>query len=187
MSAKLFVLSSVAGGGKSTLIDRIREKHPEIAFSISCTTRPPRPGDQEGVTYFFLTNDAFERGIQEGEFLEWARVHDFYYGTPRKYIEECLSKDRSVIMDLDVQGAALVKEKLKEIAVTIFILPPSEDEWEKRLRGRGTDSEESITKRIRNGKQELARKDEFQYIIVNDDLEKAVARLEHILLSGSKL
>ncbi|TGK09862.1 guanylate kinase [Leptospira fletcheri] len=186
MSSKLFVLSSVAGGGKSTLIRLVREKHPQIAFSVSCTTRPPRPGDEEGVTYFFLTPEAFERGIRENEFLEWARVHDHYYGTPRKYVEECLASGRSVIMDLDVQGAALLKRKLGETVVTIFILPPSEEEWERRLRARGTDSEESITKRIRNGKQELSHRNEFDHVILNDDLDRTLSQLESILLSSEK-
>ncbi|MEI7011804.1 guanylate kinase [Leptospira licerasiae] len=175
------VLSSVAGGGKSTLIQMIRAKHPDLAFSVSCTTRPPRPGDKEGVTYFFLSKEEFESGIDKGEFLEWAKVHDNYYGTPVKFVNQCMSAGKSVIMDLDVQGAALVKQKLGKEAITIFILPPNEEEWEKRLRGRGTDSEESILKRIKNGKEELSHKDEFDHIIVNDTLEHALSRLEEIL------
>nr|WP_210412002.1 guanylate kinase [Leptospira licerasiae] len=180
-SPKLIVLSSVAGGGKSTLIQMIRAKHPDLAFSVSCTTRPPRPGDKEGVTYFFLSKEEFESGIDKGEFLEWAKVHDNYYGTPVKFVNQCMSAGKSVIMDLDVQGAALVKQKLGKEAITIFILPPNEEEWEKRLRGRGTDSEESILKRIKNGKEELSHKDEFDHIIVNDTLEHALSRLEEIL------
>lgn len=159
----------------------IRAKHPDLAFSVSCTTRPPRPGDKEGVTYFFLSKEEFESGIDKGEFLEWAKVHDNYYGTPVKFVNQCMSAGKSVIMDLDVQGAALVKQKLGKEAITIFILPPNEEEWEKRLRGRGTDSEESILKRIKNGKEELSHKDEFDHIIVNDTLEHALSRLEEIL------
>nr|WP_208728827.1 guanylate kinase [Leptospira selangorensis] len=180
-SPKLIVLSSVAGGGKSTLIQMIRAKHPDLAFSVSCTTRAPRPGDKEGVTYFFLNKEEFESGIDKGEFLEWAKVHDNYYGTPAIFVNQCMSAGKSVIMDLDVQGAAQVKQKLGKEAITIFILPPNEEEWEKRLRGRGTDSEESILKRIKNGKEELAHKDEFDHIIVNDKLEQALSRLEEIL------
>ncbi|WP_082760974.1 guanylate kinase [Leptospira alstonii] len=185
-SPKLFVLSSVAGGGKSTLIQKLREKHPEILFSVSCTTRAPRPGDKEGITYFFLTKEKFQKGISESAFLEWALVHDQYYGTPLKFIEEAFAKGSSVIMDIDVQGAKIIKEKLPEKIVTIFILPPNEIEWERRLRGRGTDSEESISKRIRNGKLELQRQDEFDYKIVNDDLERALQQLEEIIVSNSK-
>ncbi|WP_082294838.1 guanylate kinase [Leptospira santarosai] len=185
-SPKLFVLSSVAGGGKSTLIQKLREKHPDILFSISCTTRAPRPGDKEGITYFFLTKEEFEKGIEESVFLEWALVHDQYYGTPLKFIEEAFRNGSSVIMDIDVQGAKIIKEKLPEKIVTIFILPPNEKEWERRLRGRGTDSEESILKRIRNGKLELERQSEFDYKIVNDDLDLALADLEEIILTNSK-
>ncbi len=177
----MIVLSSVAGGGKSTLIQMIRAKHKELAFSVSCTTRAPRPGDKEGVTYFFLTKLQFEEGIANGDFLEWARVHDHYYGTPAVFVQNCLSSGKSVIMDLDVQGAAQVKRKLGDGVVTVFILPPNEEEWIKRLRGRGTDSEESILKRIQNGKEELARKGEFDHVIVNDKLETALENLEEIL------
>ncbi|TGM57856.1 guanylate kinase [Leptospira adleri] len=184
-SPKLFVLSSVAGGGKSTLIQKLREKHPEILFSISSTTRAPRPGDKEGVTYHFLSKEEFEKGISNSAFLEWAVVHDQYYGTPLKFIEEAFQKGASVIMDIDVQGAKIIKEKLPEKIVTIFILPPNEKEWERRLRGRGTDSEESILKRIKNGKLELERQDEFDFKIVNDDLEKALNELEKIVFSNS--
>ncbi|MDV6235216.1 guanylate kinase [Leptospira ellisii] len=180
------MLSSVAGGGKSTLIQKLRDKHPEILFSVSCTTRPPRPGDQEGVTYHFLTKEEFEKGISESAFLEWAVVHDQYYGTPSKFVEDAFAKGSSVIMDIDVQGAGIVRDKLPGRVVTIFILPPNEEEWERRLRGRGTDSEENILKRIRNGKLELSRRGEFDYQIVNDDLEGALRDLETIVLSGKK-
>lgn len=112
-------------------------------------------------------------------------MHDQYYGTPLKFIEEAFQKGASVIMDIDVQGAKIIKEKLPEKIVTIFILPPNEEEWERRLRGRGTDSEESILKRIKNGKLELERQNEFDFKIVNDDLEKALEELERIVLSNS--
>lgn len=155
-------------------------------FSISCTTRSPRPGDKEGVTYHFLSREEFEKGISESAFLEYAIVHDQYYGTPLKFIEDAFQKGASVIMDIDVQGAKIIKEKLPSKIVTIFILPPNEEEWEKRLRGRGTDSEENILKRIRNGKEELRRQDEFDFKIVNDDLETALKELEEIVFSKSK-
>lgn len=159
----------------------LRSKHPEIVFSISCTTRAPRPGDEEGVTYYFLSKEKFEEGIHNGDFLEWAKVHDNYYGTPKAFVQASLDSGRSVIMDLDVQGAEQVKKKLGEKAVTVFILPPNEDEWIRRLRGRGTDSEESIQKRIRNGKEELERRHEFDHILVNDTLDRTLQGLEAIL------
>ncbi|WP_426580456.1 guanylate kinase [Leptospira interrogans serovar Szwajizak] len=165
-------------------MQKIREKHPEILFSVSCTTRAPRPGDKEGITYFFLTKEEFEKGISESAFLEWALVHDQYYGTPLKFIEGAFQKGSSVIMDIDVQGAKIIKEKLPDKIVTIFILPPNEKEWEKRLRGRGTDSEENILKRIQNGKLELERQNEFDYKIVNDNLDRALAELENIILKN---
>lgn len=113
-------------------------------------------------------------------------VHDRYYGTPLKFIEEAFRNGSSVIMDIDVQGAKIIQEKMPDRIVTIFILPPNEKEWERRLRGRGTDSEESILKRIKNGKTELARQDEFDFKIVNDDLEKSLLELEKIVFSGGK-
>lgn len=137
------------------------------------------------MTYHFLSKEEFEKGISNSAFLEWAVVHDQYYGTPLKFIEEAFQKGASVIMDIDVQGAKIIKEKLPEKIVTIFILPPNEKEWERRLRGRGTDSEESILKRIKNGKLELERQDEFDFKIVNDDLEKALNELEKIVFSNS--
>ncbi|KYZ62148.1 guanylate kinase [Leptospira interrogans serovar Canicola] len=136
------------------------------------------------MTYFFLTKEEFEKGISESAFLEWALVHDQYYGTPLKFIEGAFQKGSSVIMDIDVQGAKIIKEKLPDKIVTIFILPPNEKEWEKRLRGRGTDSEENILKRIQNGKLELERQNEFDYKIVNDNLDRALAELENIILKS---
>ncbi|WP_246057350.1 guanylate kinase [Leptospira gomenensis] len=180
------MLSSVAGGGKSTLIQKLREKHPEILFSVSCTTRSPRPGDKEGITYHFLSKEEFEKGISESAFLEWALVHDQYYGTPAKFVEDAFSVGSSVIMDIDVQGAGIVRSKLPGKVVTIFILPPNDAEWERRLRGRGTDSEENIVKRIKNGKLELERQNEFDHKIVNDDLDTALETLEKIIFSNLK-
>lgn len=180
MNANLYIISSVAGGGKSTLISMLCEKYPDIEFSISCTTRAPRPGDVPGKTYHFLTVEDFQDRIQKGEFLEWANVHGNYYGTSKPFIEQSIEKGRSVLLDIDVQGAKLVKEKFPE-ANTIFILPPSEEVWIHRLRGRGTDSEEVIEKRIQNGRKELEESDWFDYKIINDSLETAFLELERIV------
>lgn len=178
--AELIVISSVAGGGKSTLIGKLLNEYPNLEFSISYTTRNPRAGDIPGKTYHFISKEEFEKKIQENEFLEWAEVHGNYYGTSKKFIENALQKGKSVILDIDVQGAKSVKKKFPQ-AKTIFILPPSEEIWIERLRGRGTDSEESIQKRIENGKKELLEKDWFEYQITNDNLETAFQELKNII------
>lgn len=178
----VFIISSVAGGGKSTLISRVVAKHPQIQFSVSYTTRLPREGDLPGKTYYFVTVEEFERKIRQGFFLEWAKVHDNYYGTPLQPVKDCLASGQIMLMDLDVQGADSIKQLLPDVK-TIFILPPSREIWEKRLRSRGTDSPEVIEKRIRNGEAELARAKDFDFQLVNDDLETAVADLEKILQS----
>lgn len=181
---KLFILSSVAGGGKSTLISLLLEKYPELEFSISCTTRPPRPGDVPGKTYHFLTVDDFLSRIDRGEFLEWAEVHGNYYGTSRLFIENSIQQGKTVLLDIDVQGAKIIKEKMPA-SRSIFILPPSEEVWIARLKNRGTDSPEVIERRIENGRKELMEKEKFNYQIVNDDLDRAFAELERIVISRS--
>jgi guanylate kinase len=182
MKGKVWILSSVAGGGKSTLIQKIMQKYPDTRFSVSCTTRPPRPGDVPGQSYHFLTIAEFEKKIAENEFLEYAKVHDNYYGTPKTFIEESVNLGKVVILDIDVQGAKSVKAKMND-ASTVFILPPSEEIWIQRLKGRGTDSEEVIEKRIRNGKKELQEADWYQHRIINDELDKAFQELETLLFS----
>jgi guanylate kinase len=177
---KCIILSSVAGGGKSTLISLLLERHPDLMFSISCTTRAPRPGDIPGVTYHFLSIPEFRSGIEANQFLEWAEVHGNYYGTSRIPIESAIRKGRTILLDIDVQGAKIVKEKLPE-AITVFIVPPSQEVWIQRLRGRGTDSPESIELRIKNGLKELESKDWFDFQIVNDNLEKAYTELERLI------
>lgn len=180
-SGKLFIISSVAGGGKSTLISMLLKKYPTLQFSISSTTRSPRLGDIPGTSYNFIDVPTFEDGIQKDEFLEWAKVHGNYYGTPRTFINSTRDQGKDVVLDIDVQGAKIIKEKISD-SVSIFILPPSEDVWIQRLKGRGSDSEESIQKRIINGKKELLEQDNFDYKIVNDDLESAFNQLEKIVI-----
>jgi len=180
--AGLNIISSVAGGGKSTLIELLLKNHPELEFSVSCTTRPPRPGDIPGKTYHFLTEAEFRGKIEKGEFLEWALVHGNYYGTSKTFIEQALRQGKSVILDIDVQGAKAVKQRFSD-AKTIFILPPSEEIWIRRLKERGTDSEEAIATRIANGRKELEEKDWFEYKIVNDNLEEAYQELTRIVFT----
>jgi guanylate kinase len=178
--SNLFIISSVAGGGKSTLISLLLDRHPNIVFSVSDTTRPIRPGDIPGVTYNFKTTEEFLAGIESSEYLEWALVHGNYYGTSKSFIESSLNSSKTVILDIDVQGAKIVKSKLPE-SKTIFIVPPSEEIWISRLKGRGTDSPESIEKRIANGKRELLEQDWFEYRIINDSIEESYQMLESIV------
>jgi guanylate kinase len=178
---KLFIISSVAGGGKSTIISKILSEHPDFFFSISCTTRAPRPGDEEGKTYYFLSVPQFKKKIEEGEFYEWAEVHGNFYGTPKTPILQALAENKRVILDLDVQGAKSVKT-IRPDSITIFIEPPSREIWIERLIRRGTDSQSSIEKRIQNGFKELDEAHTFDYIVVNDILEDAVQRVKDILL-----
>ncbi|WP_411821904.1 guanylate kinase [Leptospira sp. 'Mane'] len=178
----LYIISSVAGGGKSTIISRILTIHPEFYFSISCTTRSPRPGDTPGTTYYFLTVDEFKKKIEEDEFYEWALVHGNYYGTPKAPIHKAISEKKVVLLDIDVQGAKTVKA-LRPESVSIFIQPPSREIWIERLIKRGTDSEESIERRISNGISELDQASSFDYVVINDDLDHATEQVKSIIQS----
>ncbi|MDX1958118.1 MAG: guanylate kinase [Leptospiraceae bacterium] len=184
-NSNLYIISSVAGGGKSTLISLLLEKHPEILFSVSCTSREKRYREVEGKDYHFVDKLEFKELIDSGYFYEWAMVHDNYYGTPKKFILDNLGLGKKIILDIDVQGAAKVKQSLPT-SVSIFILPPSTEIWMQRLKNRGTETQDSIEKRIKNGLRELSEKEKFDYRIVNDELEKALARLEEIILDNSK-
>ncbi|PJZ44735.1 guanylate kinase [Leptospira brenneri] len=184
VSPNLYILSSVAGGGKSTIIAALTEEFPEFYFSISCTTRDPRPGDVEGKTYYFLSVPEFKKRIAEGEFYEWAEVHGNYYGTPKTPILKAIQENRVALLDLDVQGAKSVKA-LRPESVTIFIEPPSREIWIERLIRRGTDSKTSIERRIENGVRELDEASSFDYVVVNDKLDDAIREVKSIL-SGTK-
>lgn len=177
----LYIISSVAGGGKSTLINMLVKKYPAIKFSVSFTTRSIRPGDEPGITYYFIERDEFEYLIEKEFFYEWAIVHDNYYGTPKYFIIDNMELGNDIILDIDVQGAEQVKKFLPE-AKTIFIMPPSEEIWIKRLIDRKTDSEQSIQRRIQNGKKELLKAESYDYRIINDDLHSAFDELEKIIV-----
>lgn len=176
----LYIISSVAGGGKSTIISALLAEYPDFYFSISCTTREPRPGDEEGKTYYFLSVPEFKKRIAEGEFYEWAEVHGNYYGTPKGPILAAIREHRVALLDLDVQGAKSVKE-LRPESVTIFIEPPSREIWIERLIRRGTDSKTSIERRIENGIKELDEAPSFDYVVVNDHLTDAIRDVKAIL------
>ena len=179
-TGKLFVFAAPSGAGKTTLVHAVVTKHPELRFSISYTTRKPRRNEANGVDYLFVDEDEFMRLRDEGEMLEYASVFDHYYATSRSQVEEHLADNRNVILEIDWQGARQVRESLPE-CVTIFILPPSVGELERRLRSRGTDAPEVIERRLRDALSDMSHWDEFDYVIINDDLDTAVATLEAVL------
>ncbi len=176
-------MSAASGAGKTTLKDKVIGEFPDIVYSISATTRKPREGEVDGVHYFFKTKEEFEKLIKEDGLIEWNEVHGNYYGTPKFFVEDMLRQGKRVIFDLDVFGKVNF-DKVYPDATGILILPPSEEELERRLRGRGTDSEEVIRLRLENAKKEMEfakTKGKYEYTIVNDDLEKAANELRAIL------
>ena len=166
----LFVISGPSGAGKGTLVSRLLERVPGAWVSISATTRAPREGEVDGVQYLFMDDAEFDRMVGEGGLLEWAQVHDPKYGTPRALVESHMAAGDQVILEIDVQGGFQVKEKNPD-AHLVFIEPPSIDELERRLRGRGTEDEDTIALRMRNAELELSRKMEYDIQFVNDDLD----------------
>lgn len=183
MRGFVVILSAPSGTGKSTLCRRLLQRSDKLRYSISCTTRAPRPGEKDGQHYFFLSKEQFDEKIREGEFIEWAKVHDEYYGTPRSFIEETVSRGLSVLLAIDVQGAMNVRKNWPE-SVLIFVLPPS---W-RALRGRlarRKDAKDSVEKRLRAAKQEVLWSERYDYLVVNDRLDKAVRRIEAILTAES--
>jgi guanylate kinase len=180
----LFVISAPSGAGKSTLITRIRRIFPEIRYSISCTSRPPRKRELEGVDYFFVSPHEFRLMRERCEFLEWKEVHGNMYGTPAGPVKDCLESGQLMILDIDVEGAKEVFKKVPE-AVGIFITAPSMAALEQRLALRGTDSEESIRIRMINAVSEMKQAGMFKYQIDNDDLERAVEELAGIICRES--
>ncbi len=174
------ILSAPSGGGKTTLSREIIKLHPEIHYSISVTSRPPRECEVDGQDYHFVAVAEFERMLERDEFAEWAMVHDNYYGTPKRQIESRIDRGTDVIMDIDTAGARSIK-KLYPQSAAIFVLPPSLDELARRLRGRATDSEEVIKKRLNRARLELKEIGDFDYVIVNDRFEDAVAQVRAII------
>lgn len=171
--------------GKGTVLKKFLEKNPHFMLSISCTTRAPRPGEVDGVNYFFLTKDEFKNCIDNDKFLEWAEFAGNFYGTKQKYINQYLAEGKDIILEIDTQGALQVKKRMPE-AVLIFICPPSIEELEHRLRGRKTEDEATIQKRLDAVKIELERAEKFDYRVVNDDLDRAVKELEKIIVGEQK-
>ena len=178
--ARLFVIAAPSGAGKTTLVKALVENHPELKFSISYTTRKQRRTETEGVDYLFVDKDEFFRLKERGELLESAEVFDNYYATSRSQVERHLANGDSVILEIDWQGAQQVREAMPE-CVSIFILPPSLAELERRLRERRTDTEAVIARRLRDAQSDMQHWPEFDHVVINDDLDEAVAALEAIL------
>ncbi len=176
MGGKLFIISGSSGVGKGTVIKKFAEKADDIVLSISSTTRKPRPGEIHGVNYFFIDREEFEKDIQNGDFLEWAEFGGNRYGTNKNRVQEILDSGKNVLLEIEVQGAKQVKEKMPQ-AVSIFILPPSKEEIEKRLRGRGTETEEAIQKRLQAIEFESKESVHYDFKVVNDEVEKAAEEI----------
>ncbi len=178
----LIVVSGPSGTGKGTVCDAFLDRHKEIAYSVSATTRAPRPGETDGVSYYFVGKEEFERMIRDGELLEWAEVYGNYYGTPLKKIEERLSEGQDILLEIDTQGALNVQKRFPE-GVFVFLLPPSIKELGSRLRGRGTNSEEDVARRLAAARDEIALARAYAYTIVNDSVHRAVDVLSAIVLA----
>jgi guanylate kinase len=178
--SRVFVITGPSGVGKGTLIRSLRERMPELELSVSATTRPPRPGERDGVDYHFLSDADFQRRVDEGEFVEHATYSGRRYGTLRSELERRVRDGHPVVLEIEVQGARQVRSELPD-AVQVFIAPPSRDALRARLVGRGTDDPEQIDARLRTADAELAAKDEFGHVVVNDRLEDAVDELTGIV------
>ena len=177
---KLFVIAAPSGAGKTSLVRALMQRRPTLRFSISYTTRQQRPNERDGHDYFFVDKSQFERMVAAGDFLEHARVFDNYYGTSRSQVERILDASQDVLLEIDWQGAQQIRSTLPECR-SIFVLPPSRAALEQRLRSRGTDSDEVIARRLRDSLADLSHWSEFDYIVVNDDFERATAQLEAIV------
>ncbi|WP_148560942.1 guanylate kinase [Magnetospira sp. QH-2] len=177
----MLVLSSPSGAGKSTISRQLLDDDPDLIMSVSVTTRAPRPGEQDGIDYHFITEETYHQMVAANGLLEHAQVFDNFYGTPRDLVEKELNAARDVLFDVDWQGTQQLGENARDDLVTIFILPPSHDELAVRLRKRAQDAEDVIAKRMAKAADEMSHWNEYDYIVVNDDLEKAVAEVKAIL------
>jgi guanylate kinase len=176
----IFILSAPSGAGKTTLYNNLRKIYPEIELSVSCTTRAKRPGEIDGRDYQFLTDSQFERLRRRGEFVESAKVHGYLYGTPKKPLDKCVRSGRDILLDIDVQGARQIKTNCPQ-AVSIFLLPPSLRELERRLAARGTDGKETIRRRLANAQGEIGEIIHYDYFVVNREVKDAVRALSAIV------
>ncbi|MBD2693083.1 guanylate kinase [Anabaena catenula] len=177
---KLIVLTGPSGVGKGTLMQTLLQRHPELYYSVSLTTRSPRPGETNGKNYYFISRSKFEQLVAQGEFLEWAEFAGNYYGTPRATVLDHIQSGKLVVLEIELEGARQIRASFPS-ALSIFILPPTFSELEKRIRGRGQDSEESIVRRLHRAQTEIKAADEFDIQIVNNDFETAVKEIEAVL------
>lgn len=176
----MIVLSGPSGAGKGTLKNEYMKRHNNAVFSVSMTTRPPRPGEIEGTDYYFTNQAAFQSILANDGFLEWAQVHGEYYGTPKQFALNTLAENKDIVLDIDVQGALQVKKSYPQ-ALMIFIIPPSVEILEQRLRRRGTETEEKIQRRLSNAKKELSLMNQYDYVVINTTIEEAYQRLNAII------
>jgi guanylate kinase len=176
----VFIISAPSGSGKSTLVHRLLKTVPGLTFSISYTTRPPRPSETNGVDYIFITRAEFEARLAHGEFLEFAEVFGNYYGTNRSTFEQAVHQGKDLVLDIDVQGARQLKVAIPE-AISIFVLPPSREVLEQRLRARSQDTEEVIQRRLKGAAEEVRNYKQYDYVLINRELEESAARLTSIV------
>ena len=176
----LIVISAPSGAGKTTLVRKALDSRENLEFSVSCTTRPPRAREKDGVDYCFVTKNKFQDMISRNEFLEYAQVFDHWYGTSRASVEALRARGKTVLLEIDWQGAAQIRER-EPSAVSVFILPPSRGELERRLRGRGTDTKENIGRRLRDALTDMSQWKNFDYALINKDIDTAVAEFKSIL------
>ena len=179
----MIIFAGPSGVGKGTILkELLKDKSLNLAYSISMTTRAPRPGEVDGESYFFVSKEAFEKAIENDELLEYARYVDNYYGTPKFYVDAQRSEGKNVILEIETVGAEKVMDMYKNDVTSIYLVPPDMEELEHRLRGRGTESEEKIAKRILTARAELQKLDKFKYVVVNDDISETVKKVREIII-----
>lgn len=176
----IIILSAPSGSGKTTMVSRVLDKLSGIRRSTSCTTRKPRGEEKDGQDYIFLSREDFRDRIDRGEFLEWEENFGFFYGTPRRQVEEAVEEGEDIILSIDVKGARRVKRAIPE-SISVFVMPPSPEELEARLKKRNTDADDEMKVRLKESEKEMASADEYEYLIVNEDLDKAVDELKYII------
>ena len=179
----LFIVSAPSGSGKTTLCNKLVDSLKGLNRSISMTTRPPRPGERDGIDYIFIEKEEFLKRKKKNEFLEWAKVFDEYYGTPKKYIKHLVTKGQDVVLNIDVQGTMKIRRAKSVNSVCIFVLPPSMSELQERLRDRSTDTKKEIAKRIRIAKKEVSYLPRYDYVVINNVLDSALENLRSIVIA----